>query len=927
MTDPSVPKQRLFVPKVLPTSPVDCGAAVLKSVLKGFRIPVSYEHLRQACRTQVDGTSIDGVEKLAVQLGLEAEQVMLPVDHLLLPKSHALPAIVLARQPDGSAHFVVAWRLMGPFVQVMDPSSGRRWPTRRRFLDEVYVHTFPIAAAAWREWAGSDEFCTPLRQRLAALKLDNTVARHLVDMALQDPGWRSLAALDAVTRMLDCIVRAGGLKRGREIKQGFERFFEQARKDISSGVPDSQDALVPPAYWSVLPSQEKDQLVLQGAVLVRIRGRRRKSTPTDQPAQESKDAEPESATARRESRYQPEREIWRLLRAGGLLHPAVLMIALILAAIGVTVEALLLQGVIAIAQELNLIEHRLQFIGGVLIFFFALLLTQLFVAASTSRLGIQFEVRLRAAFLKKIPRLGIHYFDRLLISDMTLQSYAFRQIYDVPEFASQLLQTGFQMILTALGIMWLDPPSTPLVIAATIFSVGVPFVTAPILIRLFAPVITCLFALNRFCLDSLLGLIPVQTHKAERAIQREHESALVEWMHAMRKHDRVFIIFQTVTRLVNTALAVLILFGYVVRGGEARNVLLLLYWTFNLPILGTQLAIPLRRYPIRRHGLMQMVEFGHAPEEALRLSSAVQETHEDEHVNVQDPAGDHKVEGSKPQPKASGLAILMENVVVQLDGQTILAGIDLSLKAGEHIAIVGPSGAGKSSLVGILLGWYWPTMGRVLVDGKLLTGQRVQLLRREIAWVDPTVQLWNRSLLYNLRYGSHGPKSQISQAIAGADLIDVLTRLPQGLQTVLGEGGKLVSGGEGQRVRMGRAMLHSDVRLAILDEPFRGLDRAKRHALLTNARQYWQDVTLICVTHDVGETRDFDRVLVIEEGRIVEDDAPFRLIAQPTSRYRSLLEAERAVRQGLWASVNWRRLWLEDKRLSERKQTNTNGQF
>jgi ATP-binding cassette subfamily B protein len=112
-------------------------------------------------------------------------------------------------------------------------------------------------------------------------------------------------------------------------------------------------------------------------------------------------------------------------------------------------------------------------------------------------------------------------------------------------------------------------------------------------------------------------------------------------------------------------------------------------------------------------------------------------------------------------------------------------------------------------------------------------------------------------------------------------------------------------------------MFRPGVRLAILDEPFRGLDRAQRRELLARARQHWAEATFICVTHDVGETRDFERVLVIEEGRIVEDDAPDILSAQPKSRYRALLVAEEAVRQGLWARADWRRLWLDEGRLTE----------
>jgi energy-coupling factor transporter ATP-binding protein EcfA2 len=103
----------------------------------------------------------------------------------------------------------------------------------------------------------------------------------------------------------------------------------------------------------------------------------------------------------------------------------------------------------------------------------------------------------------------------------------------------------------------------------------------------------------------------------------------------------------------------------------------------------------------------------------------------------------------------------------------------------------------------------------------------------------------------------------------------------------------------------------------ILDEPLRGLDRERRRELLARARRWWQAATVLCITHDVGETQGFERVLVVEAGQIVEDGAPADLAAQPGSRYRALLEAEREVREGLWSRGVWRRLRLEGGRLVE----------
>ncbi len=102
----------------------------------------------------------------------------------------------------------------------------------------------------------------------------------------------------------------------------------------------------------------------------------------------------------------------------------------------------------------------------------------------------------------------------------------------------------------------------------------------------------------------------------------------------------------------------------------------------------------------------------------------------------------------------------------------------------------------------------------------------------------------------------------------------------------------------------------------LLDEPFRGLDRAQRQLLLAEARQWWHGRTLLCVTHDVGETLAFDRVLVIDDGRLCEDGRPADLAARP-SRYRDLLQAERELRQQAWSGHTWRRLLMRDGVLHE----------
>jgi ATP-binding cassette subfamily B protein len=255
------------------------------------------------------------------------------------------------------------------------------------------------------------------------------------------------------------------------------------------------------------------------------------------------------------------------------------------------------------------------------------------------------------------------------------------------------------------------------------------------------------------------------------------------------------------------------------------------------------------------------------------------------------------------------MAIRLEKVSVRAAGHRLLEAIDLTIEPGSHVAVVGASGAGKTTLFGLLLGFHFPEEGRVEIDHSLLTGARLAEARRRTAWVDPAVQLWNRSLEENLRYGNED-EGDLSAALP------VLSPLSLPLETKLGEGGALVSGGEGQRVRLARAFLKKDVRLALLDEPFRGLDRETRKDLLRRARAHWKEATLLAITHDVSECEGFDRVLVLENGRLIEDGAPSELLEREGSRFRRLHEIERDLAR-LWSDGSWRSFRLEDGRLAD----------
>jgi len=163
----------------------------------------------------------------------------------------------------------VAWRSHGRLVQVMDPAVGRRWQSRRQFLDSLYIHRQAVEAAAWREWAASDEFLDLLRRNLADLGLNPGLGMTLIADALADSGWRSISGLHAVTRMPASLICTGAIRRGdhaaRMIKSSFA---EVRREDITQTIYRRYSPVraINPA------SDGSEQVELQGAVLVRVRG-------------------------------------------------------------------------------------------------------------------------------------------------------------------------------------------------------------------------------------------------------------------------------------------------------------------------------------------------------------------------------------------------------------------------------------------------------------------------------------------------------------------------------------------------------------------------------------------------------------------------------------------------------------------------------
>lgn len=879
--------------EVVQTSSMDCGPAALKCLLQGHGIPASYGRLREACQTGVDGTSVDTLERVSRQLGLDAEQVMVPADHLGLPGAGDAPSLAVLSHPDHGTHFVVLWRRVGRWVQVMDPGSGRRWLPLQDLRRQLYRHELGVDAADWRAWAGADENHQALRARLRQLGLRGAAARALWQHAQADAGWFALGALDAAVRMVQALVDAGGVRRGAEAGRLLVAAFERT---LAS--PGDIHAQVPAAYWSVRPDAgntdpTRERLRLAVCVQLRVQGRLDASAA----AGSGETLPPLSAELAAALHERPEplhRTLWRLMRADGRLAPLLLAAASLLATVAVMVELLLFRGLFEISAQLAGPLQHAAAMAALLLFLLLLVLVEWPIAREAMRLGRHLETRLRQALLHQLPRLHDRYFQSRPISDMADRSHGIQVARGVPQLLLQALQSVLELALTVAGIAWLAPASAAWALALAAVALAVPLLAQPLLAERDLRVRTHGAALAGFTLDALLGLVPVRAHRAERALRREHEGLLVDWARALRGWIAASLAADGVQGLLCIGGAGALVFSHFQhQGGVAGTDLLLVFWTLKLPALGQRIAALAEQVPATRNALMRLLEPLQAPEATAATPVA-----------------------ARP-PATAGVSLHIERGQVLAGGHAILRDVSLRIAAGEHVAIVGTSGAGKSSLLGLLLGWHRLAAGELRVDGQPVTEGDIEALRRQVAWVDPAVQLWNRSLLDNLQYARDGDGlDAVGRTIEAAQLRGVAGALPQGLQTLLGEGGARLSGGEGQRVRLGRALMQAAPRLVLLDEPFRGLDRSQRHALLADARRWWAATTLLCVTHDIGETLAFGRVLVVDQGRIVEDGRP-RDLALADTRYRQLLAAERELRRNAWADPGWRRLQLDGGRLVE----------
>ena len=239
-----------------------------------------------------------------------------------------------------------------------------------------------------------------------------------------------------------------------------------------------------------------------------------------------------------------------------------------------------------------------------------------------------------------------------------------------------------------------------------------------------------------------------------------------------------------------------------------------------------------------------------------------------------------------------GASVVFESISFSYpDGRNVFAGFDLRVEAGQRVGLIGQSGSGKSTLFALLQRFYSPQDGRIMIDGQDISLVTQGSLRKATSIVPQDISLFHRSVMENIRYGRPDATDvEVMEAAVAAHCDGFITSLPEGLATIVGDRGVKLSGGQRQRIAIARAFL-KDAPLLLLDEATSALDSESEDMIREALSRLMRGRTVIAIAHRLSTLRNFDRIIVLQGGRVSQDGSPDKLI-RDDGPYRRLVRRE-----------------------------------
>ncbi|WP_062213227.1 ABC transporter ATP-binding protein [Streptomyces sp. NBRC 109706] len=462
--------------------------------------------------------------------------------------------------------------------------------------------------------------------------------------------------------------------------------------------------------------------------------------------------------------------------------------------------------------------------------------------------------KLRSALCRRMQELSIGYHSR--VSASALQTKVIRDVENIEVSSQQSADTGLAAIITLVGGLAVIAVRVPSALPA--FVIIVP--AAALLVRRLRTRLRTRNAQFRKEVEQLstrvgemTSLIPVtRAHGLERTALGRVDNSLSQVLRSGIRLDLLNGHFGALAWILLNAIGIGFLAGaatvsyYAWLPITAGDVVMLS--TFFTTLTGSMTML-MGLAPIISKGL-----------ESVRSAGEVLQ------------APDLEVNAGKTQVEAVKGQLRFENVTYRYegDGPAAVVDFDLTVPPGETIALVGASGAGKSTVLNLLIGFIRPVSGRILLDGADMSTLDLRSYRRFLSVVPQESVLFEGTISENVGYGMPDVKAaQVRAALRDANALEFVERLPEGLDTVVGERGARLSGGQRQRIAIARALIR-DPRVLVLDEATSALD-TRSEALVQDAMdRLMRGRTVFVVAHRLSTVRNADRIVVMEHGRISE---------------------------------------------------------